>query len=505
MRLDLDLVAKHLNCKPWRKLSDNTILSASQILNHWLPPILPNPVREDFLEFFKNKLSGKLGWLRSCVDSSFTKFKVKFGPGGYRGLPDFLDWDSKLDGQFLEQMLPLLQSIAECTKTPITTAQFFMLATELCKFSNFPLSSLDVCIIKTFSQMPTITVPALARLLGNSYKKVRNRWKRLQRLGICRIQAKVNYQILGLVPVIIELHDLKSAIRSPYLVSRLELSGDLKCRFFMMAVPEEKLSTLSHFLDSHFGTTHTLYVVKDMGQIVEFTHYQISKENWNIDWKKLLISVHLLHNDWVDQDTSYYDNDEGQTLRLYLPDDKDKRLIPVLMSDARVKLEKLAQIAGMSIAQASRRKSKLIDLGVLNLEPLIRRVGLIEDIVIRIKKRDARIHGLVKELPQAWIRQLTEFRSGTKEILVYATLPAGSFALMRYYLSRYLQTESDIYISSPASGGWPLSFEPFDVRTGHWMWQDPVIVEEPRISNFEIQSEINQTPRQGLAGGDSLK
>lgn len=505
MQLDLDLVAKHLKCKPWRKISNQVISSASQILDHWLPPILPHLVKEDFLEFFKNKLSGKMGWLRSCVDSSFTKFKVEFGLGGYRGLPDFIDWDNKLDGQFLEHMLPLLQSIAECTNTPITTAQFFMLATELCKFSNFPLSSLDVSIIKTFNQMPTITVPALARLLGKSYKKVRNRWKRLQKLGICKIQAKINYPILGLVPVIIELHDSKSAIRSPYLVSRLELSGDLRCRFFMMAVPEKALSALSHFLDSHFGTTHTLYVVKDLGQIVEFTHYHIIKEDWNIDWKKLLIGVHLLHNDWIAQDTSYYDEEEHQTLRLYFPDDKDKRLIPILMSDARVKLEKLAQISGMSIAQASRRKSKLVELGVLRLEPLIRRVGLIEDIVIRMKKGDARINGLVKELPQAWIRQITEFRSGNKEILVYATLPAGSFALMRYYLSRYLQTESDIYISSPASGGWPLSFEPFDVRNGQWMWQDPVIVEEPKISQFEILPEINQTPNERLTRGDSLK
>jgi hypothetical protein len=273
----------------------------------------------------------------------------------------------------------------------------------------------------------------------------------------------------------------------------------------MMAVPEEELSTLSHFLDTHFGTTHTLYVVKDKGQIVEFTQYQISKGNWNIDWKKLLIGVHLLHNDWIDRDILYHDDNENQTLRLYLPDDKDKRLIPVLMSDARVKLEKLAQIAGMSIAQASRRKSKLVDLGVLKLEPLIRRVGLIEDIVIRIRKRDARIHGLVKELPQAWIRQLTEFRSGKKEILVYATLPAGSFALMRYYLSRYLPTESEIYISSPASGGWPLSFESFDVKDSHWMWQDPVIVEDTKISQFENRSDLDQTQKEGLVSGGSLK
>jgi hypothetical protein len=273
----------------------------------------------------------------------------------------------------------------------------------------------------------------------------------------------------------------------------------------MMAIPEEKLSTLSHFLDSHFGTTHTLYVTKDMGQIVEFTHYQINKGNWNIDWKKLLIGVHLLHNDWIEQGNSYYDHEQCQSHRLYFPDGKDKRIIPVLMSDARVKLEKLAQIAGMSIAQASRRKSKLVELGVLTLEPLVRRIGLIEDIVIRIKKRDARIHGLVKELPQAWIRQLTEFRSGNKEILVYATLPPGSFALMRYYLSRYLQTESDIYISSPASGGWPLSFEPFDATNGQWMWQDPVIVEDSKISQLEILPEIDQTQNEGFTSGGSLK
>jgi hypothetical protein len=172
----------------------------------------------------------------------------------------------------------------------------------------------------------------------------------------------------------------------------------------------------------------------------------------------------------------------------------------MLMSDARVKLEKLAQIAGMSIAQASRRKANLVEVGVLRLEPLIRRIGLIEDIVIRIKKEESRILGLIRELPQAWIRQLTELRSGKREILVYTTLPAGSFTLMRYYLSRYLQTESDIYISSPASGGWPLSFDTFDVTKSQWVWQPPVIIEDSKISQLEISSKIDQLEKDYPAG-----
>ncbi|MFX1318328.1 MAG: hypothetical protein ACFE9O_04230, partial [Promethearchaeota archaeon] len=60
MRLNLDFVAKHLKCKPWREISDAPITSPDQILDHWIPPILPEMVREDFQVFFDNKLSGKI-------------------------------------------------------------------------------------------------------------------------------------------------------------------------------------------------------------------------------------------------------------------------------------------------------------------------------------------------------------------------------------------------------------------------------------------------------------
>lgn len=500
MRLTLDLVVKHLKCRPWRKIADHALSSPSQILDHWLPPILPQMIREDLVEFFTNKISGNVGWLRSCMDSSFTKFKVDFGPGGYRGLPDFVEWDGKLDGQFLEHMFPLLQSIAQCTSSPLTVEQFYMLASELCKFTNFPLTSLDISIIKTLCQMPMITIPALARILRISYKRTRNRWNRLRRLNICRITSKVNYRLLGLVPAFIKVHDLKSTIRSPYILSQIELSGNSKSILYFMVVPEEQLGTLSKFLNSHFGTTHTLYLVDDGGQAIEFTHYQINSGNWNIDWRKLFIGAHLLHNNGSSPNTSF-PHAVKHSPRLYLPDAKDKQLIPVLMADARMKLEKLAQIAGMSISQASRRKSKLIELGVLQPEPLIRRVGLIEDVIIRTEEADERMLGIINELPQAWIRHLTEYNSGNKEILFYTTLPAGSFSQIRYYLNKYLKTESDIYISGPENGGWPLTFETFDIEQGGWAWQEPVIVENHEIRAFEIKSQLPQSKEPRLRTG----
>ncbi len=502
MRITPDLVAKHLKCMPWREISNRSISSTNQLLDHWLPPILPDIVKEDFFEFVVNKILGKLGWLRSSVDSSFTRFKVKFEPGGYRGLSDFIEWNDKLDDQFLEQMIPLLQSIAKCTNSQLTVEQFYMLATELCKFTNFPLTSLDISIIKTFSQMPMITIPALARLLGISYKKARSRWSRLRRLNICNIQSKINYQIVGLIPVFIELFDLNSAIRSPYLLSRIELLGNSKRVIYFMVVPEEELGTLSKFLDSHFGTTHTLYTVEDLGQTVEFTHYQTKAGNWNIDWRKLFLGAHLLHN-YTECDLLSSDEVEPQPTRLYLPDEKDKKLIPVLLSDALIRLEKLAQISKMSISQASRRKTKLLELGVLRLEPLIRRVGLIEDVIIRVKEKDARILGIIDELPQAWIRQLTEYHTGNKELFLYATLPAGSFALMRYYLNKYLQTESDVSISGPENGGWPLTFEAFDTEKGNWIWQEPIIVQNPKLVAFDMETRSNPSQKQYWGSGRS--
>jgi DNA-binding Lrp family transcriptional regulator len=489
MRLNLDLVAKHLKCKPWRDISNTIIPTADQILDYWLPPIVPNVVKDDFEEFFVAKLSGKLGWLRRCMNSSFSKFKVEFTPGGYRGLPDFIEWDGKLDGQFLERIVPLLQSIAECTTTPLSLEQFWTLATELCKFTVFPLSPLDINIIKAFSKMPMITIPALARLLGSSYKTTRNRWNRLRRLNICRIPAQVNYHSLGLTPVFIELHDTETSIKSPYILSYIELAGNERSDLYFMAVPEEQLNRLPRFLDFYFGNTYTLYLVEDIGQTIEFTHYQIEKECWNIDWRKLFIGAHLLHHSDANQHLEFRDDTGQPPHRLYIPDSRDKLLIPLLASDARMKLETLASFAGMSVSQASRRKSKLIEHGVLQPKPLIRRIGLLEDVIVRVKENDAQLLGIVNELPQAWIRQLTEYHTGEHELFIYATLPPGSFALIRYYLSKYLHTNSDVYISGPENGGWPLRFDTYDSEKCRWIWKEPIVVENSRLTAFEMRTK----------------
>ncbi|MFX0169310.1 MAG: hypothetical protein ACFE89_08165 [Candidatus Hodarchaeota archaeon] len=491
MRLNLDLAFKHLKCKPWQDIPDSAISTPDRILDHWLPPILPQVIRADFLEFFQNKLAGRLDWLRSCLDTSFTEFKVPFafGPGGYRGLPDFLDWDGKLDGRFLERIVPLLQSVAQCTTTPLTVEQFWILATELCKFSSFRLTALDIGIIQTLSQMPTMTIPEVSRLLRVGEKKIRRRWKRLQRLNICKIIAKVHYPSLGLVPVFVEFYDTKSSIRSPYLLSRIELSGNSRSTLYFMVVPEDHLGSCSKTLKTRLGTAHTLYLAKDLGKTVGFTHYKVKPGRWNIDWRKLFLGAHLFHTGRTSSGSFAKREEPKQPSRLYIPDQKDKQIIPILMSDARVKLEKLAKSARISVAQASRRKSKLIELGVIQLHPMLRRVGLIEDVFIRISEHDARLVGIIDELPQAWTRQLTDYHSGRKEILLYATLPAGSYALMRYYLAKYLHTQADISLAGPEIGGWPLSFDTFDFERSCWTWHEPTIVQEEGFTAFDVKTK----------------
>jgi DNA-binding Lrp family transcriptional regulator len=495
MRLTLDLAFKHLKCKPWREDADSTISTPEQIFDHWLPPILPPVIREDFLEFFQNKLAGRLDWLRSCLDLSYTEFKVLFdwGPGGYRGLPDFVDWDGKLDGQFLDRIIPLLQSIAKCTTIPLTVEQFWILATELCKFSSFQLKALDIRIIQTLSQMPTMTIPEVSRLLRIGEKKVRRRWKRLQRLNICKIIAKIHYPSLGLVPVFVELFDTKSVIRSPYLISRVELSGNSRRTLNFMVIPEDHLGSFAKKLNAQFGTAHTLFLAKDLGKTVAFSHYQIKSGRWNVDWRKLFIGAHLFHPASSDP-VSYSQTEELEhPPRLYIPDFKDKQIIPILTTDARVKLERLAKSARISVAQASRRRTRLLELGVIHLHPMLRRVGLIEDVFIRISEQDRRLMGIIDELPQTWIRELTGYHTGHKEMLLYATLPAGSYVLMRYYLAKYLHTQAEVSLAGPEIGGWPLSFDSFDSEQGRWIWHEPAIIQEEAFTAFEMKTQTKES------------
>jgi len=500
MRLTLDLAFKHLKCKPWREVPGSPISTPEQIFDHWLPPILPPVIREDFLEFFQNKLAGRLNWLHSCLDPSFTEFKVVFdwGPGGYRGLPDFVDWDGQLDGQFLDHIIPLLQSIAKCTTTPLSVKQFWILATELCKFSSFQLKSLDIRIIQTLSQMPTMTIPEVSRLLHVGEKKIRRRWKRLQRLNICKIIASIHYPSLGLIPVFVELFDTKSLIRSPYLISRIELSGNARSVLNFMVIPEEHLGSFAKTLNAHFGTAHSLFLARDLGKTMAFSHYQANAGGWNIDWRKLFIGAHLFHTTSPDSKSCPITNEPQPLPRLYIPDLKDKQIIPILRVDARVKLEKLAKSARISVAQASRRKTRLMELGVIQLHPTLRRVGLIEDVFIRIGERDKRLMGIIDELPQAWIRELTGYHTGQKETLLYATLPAGSYALMRYYLAKYLHIQAKISLAGPEIGGWPLSFDSFDFERGRWMWHEPTIVQEEAFTAFEMKTQTKEPQKELL-------
>lgn len=477
MQVNMESVIAQIKCKPYKPIPSQEVDSLVQLLDLWLPQILPEVVKDDFIEFFISKIKGKAGWLRTITNSSFTTYKVQFGLGGYRGIADFILWDDKLDGHFLERMIPLLQAIAQCSNSPLSVEQFYSLAADLCLWTKFPLTTLDIEIITTLYQMPNITIPALARLLQTSYKKTRKRWNRLRRLDILHIQAIPNYPSIGLQPVLIELHDSHMELRSPYIVSMFELIGKGKRILYNMMVPEEQLRSVSKFLTEKLGNAHTLFIVNNLGHTAAFTHYHQDEGIWRINWNKLFIGAHLLYTgqqrDWC----KHYFEKPKPAPYLYILDEIDQRLIPVLMTDARMKLEKLAKIAGMSISQVSRRKSNLMESDILRLKPMVRRVGLVEDIVIRIKRDDPRLLGIVGELPQAWTAQLTEYNSGDREILVYATLPAGSFTKMRYYISKYLQTCSEIFTSGPESGGWPLNFEIYDTKQGLWTWQELEITE----------------------------
>jgi hypothetical protein len=477
MQLDVESIIQNVKCQPYETLPSRSDCQLTEVLDCWLPPILPEMIRSDFLEFFANKVSGRLGWLRSCIDSSFTNFRAEFDIGGYRGLADFVLWDDNLEGHFLERMVPLLQAIANSSSTQLSLEQFVALATDLCQWASFPLAPQDVSIMTTVDQMPEITVPALSRLLHTPYKTTYSRWKRLTQLNILRVTMIPNYRSIGLQPVMLELRDLQRDLSSPYLLSKIGLTGDGSRVLYTMVIPEEDLGAFSRWTERSFGTAHSLYLAERSGRSIAFTHYQFSNSRWDIDWRKLFIGAHLLHTEPA-MGTPQAESYEPDTRRPYVLDEKDTRLIPMLMSDANSKLEALANRLSMSLSQVSRRKHRLTSLGILRPEPVIRRVGLFEEVVMKANQEDLRLLGIVRELPQTWTTQLVELKTGKKQTLVYATLPAGSFAVIRYYQRRYLPTKAHAFLSETQSGGWPLSFRTYDVEQGCWKWSNPVLTDE---------------------------
>ncbi len=501
MRLSVETVAKEVKSKPYRTIPSDKSISVKELLNAWLPPILPKVVEEDFIEFFVQKLAGQTNWLRTNLDSSFRKFKKEFHLGGYRGLSDFLEWDDSLDGHFLERMIPLLQSIADCSKGPLTVENFVLLAKDLCRWENFPLSPLDIQIITTLWQIPTMSIPAVSRLLHTSYKKARHRWKRLRKLGILRMQAIPCYSKIGLQSLVVELHDSSWGLASPYVLSQFEMMGEGRSTIIVMVVPEEKLGTIARFLKHKFGTSHTLYRVQNRGHHISFAHYQQTNAQWNIDWRKLFIGAHLLHKEHSEYDYPDYFGDPLPKSP-YVLDEKDIQLIPALIPDGLMKLEKLSKLTKIGLSQVCRRRTKLINLGVLELRPLLQRVGLQEEVVIRVNENEPMLVGILEELPQSWIRHLKDYNTGDNQLLVYTTLPPGSFAMMRYYLKCFLNTESEVFLSGPQIGGWPLSFENYDLEKGRWRWQDPRIIEESEgcwiTSDASLGENESENSRSGV-------
>jgi len=471
--VDLDYISSYVKCKPY-KSPPSKIENIREALELWLPPVIPKEVVEDFIQFFTLKITGRVDELEAHRDPLFTGFKIKFGLGGYRGIADFIFWDEKLEGQLLEQLLPLLHKVSRLSKKPLTTEQFVSLVTDLCYWVNLPLTPLDVNIITTIHKMPFMTVPSLARLLHASYKRVHSRWSRLKRLDILRITALPNYRSIGLRPVIVELHNTRNIIVSPYILSKLSLTGSEDSTLYVMVIPEERLGCLIKALDREMRGVYSLHLAENRGHTISFTYYRFDDHAWDINWRKLFLGVHLLYKEIEERERPKKEREEEY--RPYVPDKHDTKLIPALMSDATMKLELLSQKVGLSLSQVSRRRSRLINTGVLRLETVLRRVGLIEEIVLKIDEQDTKMIGLIKEFPQAWVTRLTDVKTGKRQFLVYTTLPAGSFVRIRHYITRYVPTRVDVFISGPESGGWPLSFENYDVEKGCWIWQEPEVV-----------------------------
>jgi len=475
--IDVKYISKCVKCKPYHPVPPNLKeTTLGKLLELWLPPIIPIGVREDLLKFFNFKITGRIDELRAYREQPFDTFKVKFGLGGYRGIADFVFWDENLEGHLLERLLPLLHTISGFSKKPLTTEQFVALATDLCRWANLPLTPLDVRIITTIHRIPSMTVPSLARLLHVSYKRVHSRWSRLRRLNILRITALPNYRSIGLQPVIVELHNTRNTIVSPYVLSKFTLTGGDNSTLHVMAIPEERLGSLIKSLDREVGSTYSLYLAENKGHTISFAYYHFDRHVWDINWRKLFLGAHLLYDGTKAVSWAGIERWKHERTRPYVPDKQDVKIIPALMSDANMKLEALSRKVGLSISQVSRRKARLIDTGVLRLETVLRRVGLIEEVVLKIDEQDPRILGIVRELPQTWVILLTDVRSRKRRFLVYTTLPAGSFVKMRHYMAQYLPSRIEVLISGPESGGWPLSFENYDVEEGRWIWREPVVV-----------------------------
>jgi hypothetical protein len=300
----------------------------------------------------------------------------------------------------------------------------------------------------------------------------------------------------------LELRDVKRSLCSPYLLSKIRLTGEGNQVLYAMVIPEEQLGTFTRWVERNLGTAHALYLAESRGRTISFTHYQFDKSRWEIDWRKLFMGVHLLHKEaGMEGQPDFYEQDSSPC-RPYVLDEKDTRLIPVLMSDAHLKLEVLANQLSMSLSQVSRRKDKLTSLGILRHEPIIRRVGLVEEIVIKVDEEDPRLLGIVRELPQSWTTHLVELKTAKKQILVYATLPAGSFAIIRYYQRRYLKARAEVFLSETESGGWPLSFRAYDVKRGCWIWSDPALTDESPENVLPINDL--QKPREKSVLGEGF-
>lgn len=147
------------------------------------------------------------------------------------------------------------------------------------------IDEIDRAIIKKLTQNPTITHSDIAKDLNRSQPAIGQRIKKLQERNIISTQIGVNFKLVDMILVKVELitknpeEIVKMANNCPFIINALKLSGEYN---FMIFIAANSLKKINNVIDFHFRNKNYISMVK-MDLVVGYAKDFILPVDFDID------------------------------------------------------------------------------------------------------------------------------------------------------------------------------------------------------------------------------
>jgi DNA-binding Lrp family transcriptional regulator len=219
-------------------------------------------------------------------------------------------FDRALDGQFLQLVIPWLNTTFCNARCPLTTSSLTS-ALERWMFEfHHPLSRRELRLLATLCDQPSLSQDELAKRVGSSQASASRILRRLAEKHLLRVVRAIDLPLVGLhrisvtfrVPALNTVRVLQEVItRIRYALSFVELGQLVKCEF---AIPFNRIRRVRSWvaeLAANLGLPHpSVKSVQEQIHHRGFGLYYPERGGWPLDYESILDNVsRLIREEWT--------------------------------------------------------------------------------------------------------------------------------------------------------------------------------------------------------------